>query len=123
VTVARQLLGAIRLANGSAALLAPRLVARRLGDHDPSPGMLYALRLFGVRTVVLGAELLLDDAKHRAAASRAAVVIHAVDTTAAVVAGRHGGLAPRTARALALLSATNTGLALLVRRSYQGSSA
>jgi hypothetical protein len=116
LTVARQLLGAIRLVNGSAALLAPRLVARRLGDPDPSPGMLYALRLFGVRTVVLGGELLLDDEELRAAAARVAVLIHAMDTTAAVVAGLNG-LAPRTARALAIVSATNTGLALLARRS------
>ena len=117
MSFARAALGTIRLVNGSAALLAPRVVARRLGDDDPSPGMLYALRLFGARTTVLGAELLLADEELRAAAARVAVFIHAADTAAAIVGGVSERLPRRTAATLAFVSATNTVLALLARRS------
>ena len=61
-TVARILLASIRLFNGTIALLAPAALARRLGANpDANPAVLYALRLFGIRTVVIGAELLLGE--------------------------------------------------------------
>jgi hypothetical protein len=51
--VAQRLLGAIRLFNGAVALVAPEVMARRLGtDPDAAPAPIHPLRMFGVRTVV-----------------------------------------------------------------------
>ena len=56
--IARTALGAIRIVNGALALLAPRWLARRLGaEPDAERSVVYALRLFGIRTVLLGADL------------------------------------------------------------------
>jgi hypothetical protein len=45
--------------NGAAALIVPSVTARRLGnDLESSAAAIYPPRMFGVRTVVLGAELL-----------------------------------------------------------------
>ena len=62
----RVLLAGVRLTMGTAGLLAPGLVSRRL-DIDPAiqPGMRYPLRMFGIRTVLIGAELLTPDAPRR----------------------------------------------------------
>ena len=54
--LAWQALALIRLVNGGLALVAPRWLARRLGvDPTAQPAMLYALRMFGIRTVLIGA--------------------------------------------------------------------
>lgn len=53
-------LAGIRLFNGAAGLLAPELLIRRL-DPDrepPSAAAVYAFRLFGIRTILLGLDLL-----------------------------------------------------------------
>ncbi len=76
----------------------------------------YPLRLFGVRTIVIGAELLARDPELRAKALRAAVPIHASDTLAAFLGGVRKELPRRTAIMLTLLSAGNTALALVARR-------
>jgi hypothetical protein len=53
---ARITLAGIRLFNGVAALFVPTTLARRLGvDPEANPAALYALPLFGVRTVLIGA--------------------------------------------------------------------
>jgi hypothetical protein len=88
-------LAGIRLLNGVAALFVPAWLARRLGvDPDANPAALYALRLFGVRTVLIGAQLLLRDSGMRAHSLRVAPVIHALDATAALIAGDRGQLCP-----------------------------
>jgi len=109
------MLGGIRLFNGAAALLAPGSVARRLGvDPDANPAPVYPLRMFGVRTVVLGAELLLPlKQDHRVRAMRVGIVIHASDTLAAGLGGIRGQLPRRTAALLTGVSALNTALAVL----------
>jgi hypothetical protein len=85
--LARILLALIRLFNGLAALLAPGILARQVGvDPDANPGVLYVFRMFGVRTVLLGVELLVQTGDRRAEALRRAVIIHASDTLAAVLA-------------------------------------
>ena len=88
---ARHALAAIRIVNGAAALFAPRLVARILGvDPDKSPAVLYVLRMFGVRTLVIGTELLVAEGERLEDALRVGIAIHASDTVAAVIAGfRH----------------------------------
>jgi hypothetical protein len=110
---ARILLAAIRLFNGGAALAAPAFLARRAGvDPETSPGGLYFIRLFGIRTVLIGLDLLRPGRRRRAEALRRGVLIHGSDTLAAAVAGRSGRLLPQTGLTLTLISAVNTALAL-----------
>jgi hypothetical protein len=108
---ARVALAGVRLVNGTVGLVKPELLARSLGaDPDESPALLYALRLFGVRTVVISLDLLRRDPS----ALRTAVPIHASDTLAAALLARR---LPREKGALIVgISATNTVLALLARR-------
>jgi hypothetical protein len=112
---ARIALGAIRLFNGGVALFATQLLARQVGvDPDASPGTLYFERLFGVRTVILGLQFLLakptDDLSD---ALRLAVIIHASDTVAAVMASMSGKLPGKSGTLVPLISAVNTVLAIL----------
>lgn len=107
-------LGSIRLVNGVAALGAPVLVARRLGVQTDR-GVLYVLRLFGVRTVLLGAELLFLRGERLERSVRMAPIIHASDTASALISGFHGDLPRRAAVLTVLISATNTVLALLAQ--------
>jgi hypothetical protein len=112
---APRILGGIRLFNGAAALLVPGTVARRLGvDPNANPAPIYPLRMFGVRTVVLGAELLLpQEEADRTLAMRTGIVIHASDTLAAGLGGLRGQLPPPTAALLTGVSAVNTALAIV----------
>jgi hypothetical protein len=114
---ARITLASIRLFNGVAALSVPATLARRLGvDPEANPAALYALRLFGVRTILIGAQLLLRDEGLRAHSLRVAPVIHALDATAALVAGERGQLPRRAATIAALISTVNTGLAIVAQK-------
>ena len=111
---ARMALAGTRLFNGAVALVAPSLLVRRLGvDPKTSPALLYVFRMFGIRTVLLGLDLLREGSA-REKALRAAPLIHASDTTAALLAGL-GGLNKRSAIAIVVISAVNTILALLAR--------
>jgi len=113
---ARVALAGIRLFNGVAALFVPATLARRLGvDPDANPAALYALRLFGVRTVLIGAQLLLRDSGVRAHSLRIAPVIHALDAAAALIAGYRGQLPRRAAITAALISTVNTVLAVIAQ--------
>ncbi|MDQ4049115.1 MAG: hypothetical protein M3131_07020 [Actinomycetota bacterium] len=108
------LLGGIRLFNGLAALLVPEMTARRLGtDPDANPAPIYPLRMFGVRTVVLGAELLLGGSGTRRHSMRLAIPIHASDTLAAALGGLRGQLPRRVAVLTTGISTINTALAIL----------
>ena len=116
---ARTLLGLIRLVNGTGSLLAPDLFARRLGvEPEANPAASYITRLFGVRTMVIGYELLQRDEATRRRALRVATLIHASDTVAAMVAGRTGRIPRKAAAVATTISATNTLLALAARRGY-----
>jgi uncharacterized protein YjeT (DUF2065 family) len=110
----RYALGGIRVVNGTVGLLAPALIQRRLGDTaaDRNAAAIYGLRLFGVRTVVIGADLFLlrgDALRH---AVRSAPLIHASDTVTVLTLRRKEQLSPELARPLALISGLNTLLAL-----------
>jgi hypothetical protein len=114
---ARVLLAGIRLANGSVALVAPSAFARRAGvDAESSPAALYALRLFGIRTVLIGAELLRRDPAARVRALRIAPLIHVSDVASAAIAGSRKQLPAKAARTAVLVSGINVALALLARR-------
>jgi hypothetical protein len=111
--VARILLACIRLFNGLAALLAPQVLAGRLGiDADTNPAALYVLRMFGIRTVLIGADLLLQKGERRREALRLGIIVHASDTLAAYLAGRSGKLPSNTSKMIVAISAVNTALAL-----------
>ena len=111
---ARITLAGIRLFNGVAALFVPATLARQLGvDPAANPAALYALRLFGVRTVLIGAQLLLRDGGVRAHSLRVAPAIHALDASAALIAGERGQLPRRAATTAAIISTINTVLAIV----------
>ncbi|HEY5058410.1 MAG TPA: hypothetical protein VII51_05280 [Gaiellaceae bacterium] len=110
---ARRLLAAIRVANGAAALVVPARLAERLGaDPAENPALLYALRMFGVRTVVMGRDLFRGEPH----AVQAAPLVHASDTVAAMLAAASGKLPRKAGVAIVAISALNTALALAARR-------
>jgi hypothetical protein len=114
---ARIALASIRLFNGIAALFVPAALARRLGiDPETNRAALYVLRLFGVRTILIGAQLLLRDEGLRAHSVRVAPVIHALDAAAALVAGDRGHLPQRPSTIAALIYTLNTRLAFIARK-------
>ncbi|HKV67489.1 MAG TPA: hypothetical protein VJN72_05330 [Gaiellales bacterium] len=111
--LARVTLAAIRLVNGSAALVAPSLLARNLGvGRGDNQTVQYVFRMFGVRTVVIGLQLLLPDGELRRASVRTAPVIHASDTASAALAGLTRQIPARPALIATSISALNTALAL-----------
>lgn len=114
---ARRTLAAIRLVNGALALVAPRFLIRRLGtDPDLDPSAVYPFRMFGVRTVVIGADLLLLTGEEQRRATKLAVLIHATDTATAATCLVKGYL-PRKAGIMATaISGINTVLALIAAR-------
>ena len=114
---ARKTLGAIRIANGTLALLAPQLLLRRLGVDvtvDRSGG--YPFRLFGIRTVLIGLDLWLLTGDDLRRATRMAVLIHATDTLSAGVTTLRGDLPRRQGLLATGISAVNTGLAIAAVR-------
>jgi hypothetical protein len=114
---ARRALAAIRLVNGALALLTPRLLIRRLGtDPDRDPSAIYPFKMFGVRTVIIGADLLLLTGEEQKRATKLAVLIHATDTATAATCLVKGYL-PRKAGIMATaISGLNTVLALIAAR-------
>ena len=111
---ARILLAGIRLFNGAVALFAPTLLARQFRDN-PHSAVIYVLRLFGVRTIIVGIELLVPDEQVRASALRYALPIHASDTLSAALAGLQGQLPPQVSILLTTISGVNTALAILAQ--------
>jgi len=110
---ARIALGLIRLFNGVAALVAPSMLMQRLGvDPKAQAAANYGLRMFGIRTILLGADLLLDGPEARAEALRVAPFIHTSDLVSAVTAGVRGDLPRRGAVLATLISGVNVALAL-----------
>ena len=110
-------LAAVRFFNGGAALLAPDVLARRLGGtSEGNRPALYAFRLFGIRTVLIALELLLSKGSARTRALNSGVLIHASDTASAAFAGARGEIPQRAARMTTAISAFNTLLALVARR-------
>lgn len=114
---ARKSLAVIRMANGAAGLLAPEFMLRRLGvDTNTDRSGTYPFRMFGVRTVLIGADLLLLVGEERARATRLAILIHATDTLSAATCGIRGDLPRKAAVVTTSISAVNTVLAILSAR-------
>jgi hypothetical protein len=113
-TTARFALGGVRILAGSTALLAPAMIISRFGEGDPpaNPAAIYGLRLFGIRTVLIGADLIRLHGRDLDRALRAAPIIHASDTATVLALQRNKQLSPERARPLALVSGLNTVLAV-----------
>jgi hypothetical protein len=136
---ARIALATIRLVNGGLALLAPEVMLRRFeaGRQDgpgagPDPGRVavYPLRMFGIRTVVLGIQLLASGSSQQSGPGplngsgpqsgslrqqgKAGVVIHAADAASAIAAGLRRQLPARVCVAAAGISLTNAALAWIL---------
>jgi hypothetical protein len=115
--VARKVLAGIRIVNGTAGLLAPEFLLGRLGtDLSRDRSGIYPFRMFGIRTVLIGADLLVLHGEQRRRATKVAILIHASDTMAAAVAGIRGDLPRKSAVMTTLISAGNTVLAVLANR-------
>jgi hypothetical protein len=113
---ARVVLACIRLLNGGAALVVPGFLARQIGiDPEANPGITYVFRMFGLRTVLIGAELLMQAGERRTEALRRAVLIHASDTLAALLATSNSQF-PKHGRIIVWISALNTLLAIVANR-------
>jgi hypothetical protein len=112
--VARNLLAGVRLGNGALGLAAPQLLAGRVeAEAPPSAAAIYAFRMFGIRTVLLGVELLVTSGSARRRALRRGVLIHGSDTASAAVLALSGRVATRKGALLTAISATNVVLALI----------
>jgi hypothetical protein len=112
---ARIALATIRLVNGTVALLAPEMMLRRLGADPAVNGVaVYPLRMFGIRTVLLGAELLTDGSMQRK--GQVGILIHATDAASAITAGLRRQLPARVAIVAAGISLTNTALAVIISK-------
>ena len=120
-TGARYALGAVRVVNGALGLVAPTFIARRLGDEHPerNAAAIYGIRLFGVRTVVIGLDLLRPPGEARDRAVRAAPLIHASDTATVLTLQRRKVLPPDMARPLAAISGLNTVLAVVAALAHR----
>jgi hypothetical protein len=110
---ARLALATIRLVNGTLALVAPNVLLRRLGaDPAVNKVAIYPMRMFGIRTIVLGVQLLIDAPSPEA--DRFGVLIHATDAATAITAGVRRQLPPRVAAMTSVISLVNTGLAVVI---------
>jgi hypothetical protein len=117
---ARYVLAAIRIVNGLLALVAPALIIRRFGEdprededrEDGDAAAIYGLRLFGVRTVLIGADLVTQRGQPLEHTINQAVLIHASDTLTAATLGTSGKLRPEMAAGITAISALNTALAV-----------
>ena len=118
---AHRLLAGIRIFNGAAGLLYPEFLLRRL-HTDPriDRSGIYPFRMFGVRTLLIGLDLLTLRGDDLRRASERAVLIHACDTLSAASAGLRGDLPRKAGVTTTLISATNTVLAIVAARTPAG---
>lgn len=116
-SAARTALGLLRLTFGSLALVAPdRLVARVEGPGADSPAAVYAFRMFGIRTVLIGRTLVHGSGPVLDRALAEAPLIHAADTATATLLTLSGRIPRRTGLGLVAVSGLNTSLALVAQR-------
>lgn len=69
---ARVTLAGIRIFNGTAGLLAPSMLSKRLDVEDAAGPMAYPFRMFGIRTILIGVDLIARDSDVRRHAVRQA---------------------------------------------------
>ena len=111
---ARIALACIRIFNGTAALAAPRRFSRRLGkDADADGSAVHIARMFGIRTILIGVDLLSPDPGIRRHAQKVALMIHVSDTISAASAGLSKQLPVRSAVFATGISAVNVVLSAI----------
>lgn len=119
--VTRTALAGIRIFNGVVGLFAAQRMAAQLGGElGQDKRFVYPARMFGIRTIVLGVDLLTlraSDPSARRMLSQA-VLIHASDTASAAYAGWRGEVPARAARLTTTISAVNTALAVVSLVTY-----
>ncbi|WP_166906951.1 hypothetical protein [Mycobacterium sp. DL440] len=112
-TAARKTLAVIRILNGAMGLLAPEKLLGRLGvDTAQDRSGAYPFRMFGIRTVLIGLDLLLLRGAELRRAEKLAVLIHAADTVSATVTAARGDLPRKQGLMAVVISAINTTLAV-----------
>jgi hypothetical protein len=112
-------LACIMLVNGSLGVFAPRVLVRGLGvKPELQPGMIYAFRMFGVRTLFIAIDLFRFPGD-RERSLREGVAVHATDAGAALTAAALGQLPARPALLVTGLSTINTILAIIGARAYK----
>ncbi|GAB7007060.1 hypothetical protein JCM18899A_45330 [Nocardioides sp. AN3] len=118
---ARLVLAAIRIINGTLALVVPQFLIGRVQSADPpSPAAVYAFRMFGIRTVLIGRDLVGADGPARAKAVAEAPLIHACDTATATLLTVTRRVRLRNGLPLIAISALNTALAVAARPRTHG---
>lgn len=114
---ARVALAAIRILNGTLALVAPHVLIGRVESADPpSAAAVYAFRMFGIRTVLIGRDLVRGDGPARIQAIAEAPLIHAADTATATLLTLTRRVHLRGGLPLIGISALNTVLAVVAAR-------
>lgn len=112
-TAARKALAVIRILNGTAGLLTPEKLLTRLGiDTAEDRSGTYPFRMFGIRTVLIGVDLLVLSGDELRRAEKLAVLIHATDTVSAAVTAARGDLPRKQGLVAVVISALNTALAI-----------
>src|SRR5215207_2757598 len=114
--IARVTLAGIRIFNGTAGLFVPSMMSKRLDVEEAAAPMAYPFRMFGIRTILIGVDLLSRDPDVRRHAVRQAPLIHASDTISALAALESGALPPKAGKTATTISAVNLVLALLASR-------
>jgi hypothetical protein len=113
---ARIALACVRVFNGGASLAAPEAFTRRLGRPTDAEGSaVHVARMFGIRTVLIGLDLVSRDPAVRRHAQRVALVVHVSDTVSAAAAGLSKQLPARSAVFATAVSALNVALAAIAR--------
>ena len=106
---ARPTLAGVRLFYGTVALVAPQVLIRRASPAPtPDPAAIYAFRMFGIRTVLLGYDLLGPPDER---ALRRALIVHGSDVATAAWLGVSGRVPRRKAVLLTAVSSANLALA------------
>jgi hypothetical protein len=116
-TFPRVTLGLVRLVNGVLGLAVPHVLIKRIDPAEPpSPAAVYAFRLFGIRTILIGRDLLRPPGAQRTRAVDEAPLIHASDTATATLLTVTGRVPLRSGLPLVVISGLNTVLAVAARR-------
>jgi hypothetical protein len=114
---ARIALAVLRLTFGTLGLLAPQVLIRRIeGPDADSPAAVYAFRLFGIRTILLGRALLVQQGPELRKSLNEAPLVHGSDTVTATLLTLGGHVPRRSGIGLIAVSAVNTALSLVARR-------
>jgi len=94
--------------------LAPEALLGRLGvDTAKDRSGTYPFRMFGIRTILIGLDLLLLTGDELRRAEKLAVLIHASDMILAGITTVHGDLPRKQGLVATAISAVNTGLAVI----------